>query len=95
MGNITHEEIAIEDFHRKMYGKTSDGFPVENGMIESGAIQDKRERGWGIHEDDEEPQEEHYNLFADPDYLFQKAIELSREQWERIKKMKEGLEDDI
>ena len=30
-----------------------------NGMIESGAIQDKRERGWGRHEDEDEPQEEH------------------------------------
>ena len=50
-----------------------------NGMIE---------RGWGRHEDEEEPQEEHYNLFADPDYLFNVACDLSREQWERIKREK-------
>lgn len=69
-------------------GKIMDGLTRHNGngQIETAAIQDRRERGWGRHEDDEEPGEEHYNLFADPDYSFQNREEILR--------MKGDLEDD-
>lgn len=46
-----------------------------NGMVQ---------RGWGKHEDDEEPKEEHSDLFL-------LAVELSRADWARIKAEKGGL----
>jgi hypothetical protein len=42
----------------------------ENGMVEPASVQDRRER----------EEKKGYNLFADPDYLFEVATELAREQ---------------
>lgn len=41
---------------------------VENGMIESPSIQERRERNT----------DETYNLFADPDFLFELAADLAK-----------------
>ena len=52
---------------------------IMNGMIESASIQDRRERGSGIHHPEDEPEEEEHST------LFLLAVELSRTDWQRIK----------